>query len=83
MKFPELDEYKYRSSDLYKVLISIGFSNTKNGVKQKLHRLSKKGKFSPPKINSKRRVFTRDQIISIAKELGPGGSGEWHFDKLR
>lgn len=82
MNFSEIDKYEYRSNDLYKVLMSIGFSETRNGVIQKLHRLSKKGRFTPPKV-SNRKVFTRDQIISIAKELGPGGSGEWHFDKLR
>lgn len=75
-----LPEYKYRSKDLLKVLVEVGFSKNNVSAYQKLFRLKRDNKFTPPTLsNSNDWAFTEDQLVEIAKSLSPGGKGEWHF----
>lgn len=84
MKSPfDLPEYRYRSKDLLKVLVDVGFSKNETSAYQKLFRLKYSGRFTPPvalKGEKNEWVFTERQLIDIAKNLSPGGRGEWHFN---
>ena len=82
MTFPsnQLPKYKYRSKDLFRVLVEVGFSKNHESTEMKLYRLIRSGKFTPPTIGNNRWAFTEDQLIDIAKSFSPGGKGEWHFD---
>lgn len=75
------NSYYYRSGDLIEILMNIGFSKTKRSTYQKLFRLKWNDKFKPPvDPNTGRWVFTKKQLLDIARSLSPGGSGEWKFN---
>lgn len=79
--FSNLNKYSYRSKDLLKVLVDIGFSVNEVSTRQKLLRLQDEGKFTPPRDPKNNYWhFTEDQLLEIAKSFSPGGTGEWHFD---
>jgi hypothetical protein len=89
MTLDQIPKYQYSKNDLLDILVTVGFSSSTKGAYQKLHRFIKRGLFTPPVVpwgtgntpNVKKRgwAFTKDHLIQISKELGPGGHGEWHF----
>ena len=75
-----LPAYKFRSNDLLRILVDVGFSKNSVSAYIKLFRLKKAGKFKPPQTDQGNWVFTEDQLLDIAKHLSPGGKGEWRFE---